>query len=109
VSNNAPSTSKIDEKGEDIIQCIAIDDVLHGFKPTFIKMDIEGAEVEALKGAENTIKAYLPQLAICVYHRLSDIWEIPLLIKSFYEGYKFYLRSYNFMGLETVLYAFPDK
>lgn len=108
VSDDAPSVSKIHEKGSDIIQCVAIDDVLKGFNATFIKMDIEGAEIEALKGAKQTIVKNHPQLAICVYHSLSDIWEIPLLIKSFYSKYKFYLRNYNFMGLETVLYAFPE-
>lgn len=108
-SAEAPESGRIYEFGNDIIQCVAIDDVLKGFKPTFIKMDIEGAELEALKGAENTIKNYHPQLAICVYHALSDIWEIPLLIKRFYNGYKFYLRSYGYMGTETVLYAFPTK
>lgn len=109
VSNDAPSASKLDEKGNDIIQCVSIDDVLQGFKPTFIKMDIEGAEIEALKGAKHTIEQYQPQLAICVYHSLSDLWEVPLLIRSFYGKYKFFLRSYNFMGLETVLYAFPEE
>jgi FkbM family methyltransferase len=108
IPGDAPSAAKIDEMGNDIIQCVAIDDVLQGFNPTFIKMDIEGAELEALKGAKNTITEYHPQLAICVYHSLSDIWEIPLLIKSFYPGYRLYLRSYNYMGLETVLYAFPE-
>lgn len=108
LSTDALSVAKIDRAGNDIIQCVAIDDVLKGFHPTFIKMDIEGAEIEAVKGAKETIMKYHPQLAICVYHSLSDMWEIPLLIKSFYNGYKFYLRNYQFMGLETVLYAFPD-
>lgn len=108
VSSDAPSASKIDENGNDIIQCVSIDDVLQGFNPTFIKMDIEGAEVGALKGAKDTIIKNHPYMAICVYHSLSDIWEIPSLIKSFYDGYRFYLRSYNYMGLETVLYAFPE-
>lgn len=103
-----PGSSKIDTNGDDFIQCVAIDDVLQGFKPTFIKMDIEGAELEALKGAKHTIVENRPQLAICLYHSLSDMWEIPLLIKSYYEGYKFYIRCYNSMGLETVLYAFPE-
>jgi len=104
---NVTDSSKIDENGNDIIQCVSIDEALYGFNPTFIKMDIEGAEIDALNGAKETIIKNHPQLAICVYHRLSDIWEIPLLIKSFYEGYKFYLRSYRIMGQETVLYAFP--
>lgn len=72
-SINEPSTAKLDADGEDIIQCVAIDEVLCGFKPTFIKMDIEGAEMSALKGAKKTIIENHPQLAICVYHSLSDI------------------------------------
>lgn len=108
-SLDAPSACKIDSDGNDIIQCVAIDDVLKNIKPTFIKMDIEGAEINALKGCKNTIINNHPQLAICVYHSLSDIWNIPLLIHSYYGQYKFYLRNYNFMGLETVLYAFPEK
>lgn len=108
-SKDSPSSSKLDENGDDIIQCTSIDNALDGFNPTFIKMDIEGSEIEALKGAKNTIIKNHPELAICVYHSLSHLWRIPLLIKSFYSGYKFYLRSYNFMGLETVLYAFPKE
>lgn len=109
VSDDAPSVSKLDKNGEETIQCVAIDDALQGFNPTFIKMDIEGAEFEALKGARRTIAKCHPYLAICVYHSLPHIWEIPLLIKSFYKNYKFYLKNYGFMGLETVLYAFPER
>lgn len=103
---DALSSSSIDDNGDDMIQCVSIDELIKGIKPTFIKMDIEGAEVNALKGAKETIRKYRPQLAICVYHSLSDIWEIPLLIHSIDPTYKFYLRNYNYMGLETVLYAF---
>lgn len=108
-SIESPSSSKVVENGDNVIQCVSIDEALHGFKPTFIKMDIEGAEMDALMGAKNTIETNHPHLAICVYHSLSDIWQVPLLIKKFYSGYRFYLRSYNYMGLETVLYAFPEK
>lgn len=100
------SSSSIDDDGDDMIQCVSIDQILKGFKPTFIKMDIEGSELSALKGAKETIKKYRPQLAICIYHSLSDAWEIPLFIHSIDPSYKFYLRNYNYMGLETVLYAF---
>ncbi len=61
--------------------------------PTMIHMDIEGAEVAALRGATNIIKTHLPQMDISVYHKKSDIWEIPLLIESIAPGkYDFYLR-----------------
>lgn len=98
----------ISEDGQDIIQCIALDEVLVGFKPTFIKMDVEGAEQQALLGAKQTISEYKPDLAISAYHCLKDIWEIPLLINGWNLGYKFYLRAYGQGGNATMLYAFAD-
>lgn len=72
---------------------------------SFIKMDIEGAELEALKGAQKLIKKYKPKMAICVYHKNEDIIEIPNFIKSLVPEYKFFLRHHNISGTETVLYA----
>ncbi len=72
---------------------------------TFIKLDIEGAELEALKGAEHTIKRYRPKLAICIYHKPEDIWEIPYYIKMLVPEYKLYIRHYSNSESETVLYA----
>ena len=72
-----------------------------------IKMDIEGMEPLALAGATGLIRQYHPQLAVCVYHDISHLWEIPLQIKSLYDGYRIYIRNYQFMGLETVVYAVP--
>jgi len=73
-------------------------------KPTFIKMDIEGAELEALKGAYNTIKLYHPKLAISVYHVNSHIWEIPFWIITNFPEYKIYLRQHLNIN-ETICYA----
>jgi len=87
------------------IKGVKLDDVLSGEKATFIKMDIEGAELNALKGAEYTITKFHPKLAICVYHKPEDIWQIPDYINSLNMNYKFYLRHYNIMDTETVLYA----
>lgn len=74
-------------------------------KVTFIKMDIEGAEYEALRGAENLIRRCKPKLAISIYHKVEDIWELPQLILSFHPEYTFYLRHYSLSSEETVLYA----
>jgi len=101
-------TSGISEDGDIFVQCVAMDDVIRDFLPTFIKMDIEGAEYEALLGAEEIIKQYKPDLAISVYHRIQDMWEIPLLIKKFNPDYRLYLRCHGVHGVETILYATSD-
>lgn len=73
--------------------------------PTFIQLDIEGAEFEALKGSENIIRKYKPKLAICVYHKPEDIYEIPKLLSTFRSDYKFWLQQ-CYTGLwDTILYA----
>ena len=73
--------------------------------PTFIKMDIEGAEISALAGARKTISRHRPKLAICIYHKPNDLWEIPLLIKKMNDRYKIYIRHYSQELGETVCYA----
>jgi len=87
------------------ISVTSIDNVLNGKPATFIKMDIEGSELEALKGAEETIKKYHPVLAISAYHKPEDIVELPAYIRSIDPEYKFYLRSYHLEFTEIVLYA----
>lgn len=74
-------------------------------KVTFIKMDIEGAELEALKGAEQILCKDKPKLAICIYHKKEDLWEIPYYIKTLVPEYKLYIRHYSNYAHETVLYA----
>lgn len=96
--------SKVDEKGDDEIKVVSLDEVVEG-RVTFIKMDIEGSELKALKGAERTIKQYKPKLAISIYHKLEDIIEIPEYIMSIVPEYKFYIRHYSLNEAETVLYA----
>lgn len=72
---------------------------------TFIKMDIEGSEYEALKGCERIIREQHPKLAICLYHKEEDIYEIPKLILQFYSEYRFFVRHQSLDTLDTVLYA----
>lgn len=97
--------SSISTKGNDFVQCITIDHAIPVFSPTFINMDIEGSELDALKGAENILMKNAPDLAICVYHSPNHIWDIPLYLKSLNVGYVFYLRNYTSYISETVLYA----
>ena len=72
---------------------------------TFIKLDVEGAEYEALLGAQNTIKKNRPKLAISIYHKPQDIFELPELIMSIRDDYRMYLRHYQLSPNETILYC----
>jgi FkbM family methyltransferase len=97
--------SRVAEEGDSVVQCVALDHVLPGFDPTFICMDVEGAEPEVLKGAEEIIRASRPDLGICVYHAPHHLWEVPLYLHELGLGYRFYLRNYTTFTTETVLYA----
>lgn len=90
------------------LDTVAIDNVLKGRKATFIKMDIEGSELEALHGAEKTIKEYKPFLAICVYHKKEDLITIPAYIKSIVPEYKIYLRLCSRTASDLVLFCKVD-
>lgn len=94
----------ISETGKFLISCDAIDNVVKE-KVTFIKMDIEGSELEALDGARKTIINDRPKLAICIYHKRDDLWRIPLFIHKMVPEYRFYIRHYNSDMSETVIYA----
>ena len=104
------------EAGDTEIECVALDEIVKENK-AFIKLDIEGAEIDAINGAKRLIKAGSP-FAICVYHKPSDIWKIPELILNIlfdktladYKengSIKFYLRHYTSSVFETVFYGVP--
>lgn len=86
------------------IKTVAVDDIVKE-KVTFIKMDIEGAEIEAIKGAKNIILRDKPKLAICIYHKLSDLYEIPRILHEMIPEYKFYVRHNGLRVYGTILYA----
>lgn len=76
------------------IDTVKIDDLASIGGASYIKMNIEGSEIPALKGAERTIREFFPRLAIAGYHKTWDLWEIPQLIYSINPSYHIYLRSY---------------
>lgn len=80
-------------------------DNICGCTASFIKMDIEGAEYNALLGAENTIKKNFPKLAICIYHRREDLIRIFKLINSYNPDYKYYFSLHSKVGNDAILYA----
>lgn len=100
------SASALCDDGETEIHVRRIDELVSDV-PTFIKMDIEGAEAMAIEGARELIATHRPVLAIAVYHRPSDMWNIPAKVLEIHQGYKIYLRHYTESIYETVMYFVP--
>lgn len=96
-----------DQAGTVKVQTCRLDDwvVETGVVPTFIKMDVEGAEGAAIRGGADTIRKYRPKLAISAYHSLDDLTGLAPLISSIQPDYKFYLDHHTTHAEETVLYA----
>ena len=87
------------------IETVALDEVLAGKRVTFIKMDIEGAEYEALMGARKLIMENRPRMAISVYHKFEDFVTLADLVLSMHPDYRIAYRHYGFDDLETVMYV----
>jgi FkbM family methyltransferase len=102
-------TSSSIGEGNMVVWCTSLDEVIPEENVTFIKMDIEGAEMNALLGGEKCIKRCKPQLAICVYHKPEDIYDITALIHRWLPEHKLYIRHHSPVFTETVLYAIPDE
>lgn len=106
--------SKIDlDSGEEMVEAVRGDEILKGKPISFVKMDLEGGEADALRGMKDTIVENQPFLAICVYHKIDDIITLPGLITSFVKlmgaDYRYYLRHHSTSSIETVFYAVPQK
>lgn len=93
--------------GEGKGHVVPLDEALRDQRVTMIKMDIEGAEPNALRGAKHLIQSQKPRLAICIYHDFRHLWEIPLYIKSLVPEYRIFLRHHTNLEYETVCYALP--
>ena len=92
-----------------MVEGIRIDDYFKDIRLGFIKMDIEGAERQALSGGMKVIKSNRPILAISIYHGLDDIVEIPQMLMRALENYSFVVRHHSYTYSEAVLYAAPKE
>ncbi len=97
--------SCIAKEGNINIDVVSLDNELFNERITFIKMDIEGAELAAIEGAKNIIMKYKPKLAISIYHKPEDLIEIIEILKAYVPEYRLYLRHYSNCSVDTVLYA----
>ncbi len=91
------------------IECAPLDEIAEAGDATFIKMDIEGAELHAMAGARQLIARERPVLAISAYHVQDHLWRVPLAIQSMYAGYRLFLRPHNEQGWDLVCYAVPSE
>lgn len=105
VSSGDPSAGTFSKENDGLVLEVDTIDSLVNQEVTFIKMDIEGLEMKALRGAMKTIQKYKPTLAICIYHKIEDFVEIPQFILDLNLGYKLYVRHHMQSVNETVLYA----
>jgi len=106
---NGTMGSSISNNGKIEVECVLLDENLSDLKilPTYIKMDIEGSELDALIGGRDLIQKETPILAICLYHRYDDLWRIPLFIHSLECDYRLFLRPHEIEGWQLVCYAVP--
>lgn len=99
--------SSIQENGNVELEVDSIDNILDGYKPTIIKMDIEGAEMDALHGAENTIRKWEPMLYISAYHKKHDLIDIYDYVNSISGVYEWFFYVHKPLTIDAVLYAIP--
>ncbi len=107
--DNKLGSSNANQNGKTPVQVVKLDDVLNDVYIDFLKMDIEGEEINALLGAKNMIHKHKPNMAICVYHYINHFWDIPNMINDWDLGYTFYMRAHSSACMETVLYAIQGE
>lgn len=76
---------------------------------SFVKLDIEGAELDALEGMRRIVARDRPVLAVCAYHRQDHLWRVPLAIAGMRSGDAFHLRPHGAEGWDVVCYAIPQE
>lgn len=104
-SNTGYGSSSISETGTSTVMTERLDDLIHD-KVTYLKADIEGSELAALRGGENLLRVWQPKVALSIYHKPEDFFTLPLFVDA--KGkYKFYMRHYSHLAGDTVFYAIP--
>ena len=97
------------ESGGIEVPVVALDGILNGERVSYVKMNIEGAEIDALQGSAKSIKKWSPKLAISAYHLAEHLWRIPQTILDIRPDYKLYFRQHDGGIIETVVFALPEN
>jgi FkbM family methyltransferase len=103
------AASRVSESATEVVECRTLDTLLASEEPTYIKMDIEGTEPDAIAGAAKTIQTHRPVLAICLYHQLDHLWRVPIALHQLNPDYKLLIRRYAEDCWELVCYAVPGE
>ena len=106
------ASSRIEDEGDTEVNVVAVDDVVKDDKVAFVKLDVEGSELQALKGMQKIIKRDMPILAISAYHRQEDLITLPQFVsksETEHERYQLFLRHHGCTTPELVLYAIPTQ
>lgn len=106
---SASQTSRISEGTETWVPVQALADVRFRTTPTFVKLDLEGADLHALCGLLPQLLAWRPILCVAIYHNPRDFIDIPMLLMTALDGYSFHVRAHNDFGLDFVLYCIPKE
>jgi len=100
--------SRVAGDGPAAIEIVSLDELLAAETVTTVKIDVEGYEREVLRGARGTILRDTPKLAVSVYHKLPDLWELPAWISECSPRYRYHLRHHTPEIYDTVLYCVPS-
>lgn len=106
-SGVGPSSAATDH-GDIKIEASSLDILFSKQQIDFVKLDIEGSEANALRGAANLLKRCRPVISMAMYHKPGDMWELPLLVNQLVDNYSFYIRQHDNNSFEAVFYAVPN-
>ncbi len=98
----------VSAQADGAVACICLDDLVAEAeldRVDFLKMDIEGAEPAALRGARTTLERWRPKLARAAYHAIDHLWQLPWFVSELDLGYQFALGHFTMHAEETVVYG----
>jgi FkbM family methyltransferase len=108
-ASSSGEASAIDPSGSVSVEAVPLDQLLVGERVGFLKLDVEGAEKDALHGAKDILATSRPVIAMSLYHRPEDLCELPEVLFGFCEDYSFYVRQHYFNSFDCVLYGIPNR
>jgi FkbM family methyltransferase len=103
------TASHCSEDGSIEVRLSQLDELIGDGSPTFIKLDVEGNELSALRGSKTVLRRTQPVVAVCIYHRPEDLWEIPRFLSETLPNHRMFLRVHEHDGFELVVYAVPKS